>query len=167
MKVAPAGRLMNPSERSARLGHRLLQVGALLFLVALIVGIAVPRVPVPRLGLSVHLLGLMQGLFLMVAGLLWPRLELSRRLSQLGAGLAIYGCLAAWTANLLAALWGAGNSMLPLAAGQAHGSALQEAVVAIGLRTAAVSLVAALILILWGLRSPPVAPIEDQREALS
>jgi hypothetical protein len=89
----------------------------------------------------------------MVIGLVWPKLRLSRVSSRLGLLLAVYGCFAAWTANLLAGVWGAGSTMLPMAAGQAHGSALQEGVIALALRTAAVSLIAAAVLILWGLRS--------------
>ncbi|MGE5242541.1 MAG: hydrogenase [Bacteroidota bacterium] len=130
----------------------MLQAGILLFLVALLVGLAVPRFAVPRLGLSAHLLGIMQGLFLMVAGVLWPRLKLTRAAFRIGFWLALYGCFAAWSANMLAAVWGAGNSMLPIAAGQAHGNALQEAIIATGLRTAAAALIAVAILILWGLR---------------
>ena len=125
----------------------------LLFLLALLVGLAVPRFAVPRLGLSTHLLGIMQGTFLLVAGLLWPKLKLTRVLSRVGSYLAVYGCVAAWTANLLGALWGAGNSMMPIAAGQARGSVLQEGIIATGLVTSAVSLIAVAILILWGLRA--------------
>jgi hydroxylaminobenzene mutase len=152
---------MSSAKPPAQVGQRLIQAGALLFLAGLIVGFAVPRFAVPRLGLSVHLLGITQGLFLMVAGLVWPRLDLTRRLSLLGMGLAAYGCLAAWTANLLAALWGAGSHLLPLAAGQAQGSPVQEAVIAIGLRTAAISLVAALMVMLWGLRASAGKPADN------
>jgi len=53
----------------------------------------------------------MQGLFLMVLGGFWPRLRLTPAMSRVGVFLAIYGCFAAWTANLSAAIWGAGNSM--------------------------------------------------------
>jgi hydroxylaminobenzene mutase len=144
---------MDTFDWSIRQGHRLLQVGIFLFLLALLVGLAVPRFVVPRLGLSTHLLGIMQGMFLMIIGLVWPKLRLSRVSSRLGFLLAVYGCFAAWTANLLAGFWGAGSTMLPMAAGQAHGSALQEGVIALALRTAAVSLIAAAVLILWGLRS--------------
>lgn len=144
---------MDRPDWSHRLGHRLMQVGILLFLLALVVGLAVPRFAVPRLGLSTHLLGVMQGIFLMVAGLLWPRLRLTRALSRVASGLAIYGCLAAWIANLLSGLWGAGSSMLPLAAGQARGSALQEGIITVALRSAGVSLIAAAILVAWGLRA--------------
>jgi hydroxylaminobenzene mutase len=45
----------------------------LLFLLALFVGLAVPKFALPRLALSTHLLGIMQGTFLLVAGSLWPR----------------------------------------------------------------------------------------------
>jgi hydroxylaminobenzene mutase len=96
----------------------------------------------------------MQGLFLMAAGLMWPKLDLTRAVSRLAFWLAVYGCFAAWSANLMAGLWAAGSPMLPMAAGGAHGSAFQEAVIAICLRSAALSLVAVSLLILWGLRAP-------------
>jgi hydroxylaminobenzene mutase len=136
----------------ARQASRLVRLGVLLFLLALLTGLFVPNFRVPRLGLSAHLLGISQGLFLMVAGLLWSKLQLSPTASRLGFWLVTYGCFAAWTANVLGASWGAGAAMLPMAAGGAHGSALQEAIIAVALRTAAVSLIAALLLMLWGLR---------------
>ena len=137
-----------------RQGHRLLQLGMLVFLFALIVGVAVPTFTVPRLGLSTHLLGIMQGLFLAVSGLLWPRLKLAPAVMRLAFWLAVYGCLAPLIANLLAAMWAAGNSLLPIAAGQARGSTLQEAVIAILLRSGGASLIAVASLIVWGLRGP-------------
>lgn len=140
-----------------RQAQRLLQLGILLFLLALLVGLAVPRFAVPRLALSVHLLGLMQGLFLMALGLLWPRLKFSPRLSTVTFWLAIYGCFAAWKANFLAAYWGAGNTIVPIAAGAARGSDLQEAIINAVLRTAAVALIATAVLVLWGLRGKPDA----------
>lgn len=144
---------MDTSDWSSRQGHRLLQLGMLVFLIALLVGLAVSQFAVPRLGLSAHLIAIMQGLFLMVSGLLWPKLQLTRAMARAAFWLAVYGCFAAWTANVLAGVWGAGNSMLPIAAGAARGSTLQEGIIAIGLRTAAVSLISAAMLILWGLRT--------------
>jgi hydroxylaminobenzene mutase len=142
------------SDRLPRHAQRLLQAGALLFLLALFVGLGIPGFTVPRLALSAHLLGLMQGTFLIAVGLLWPRLGLTPSLSGIGCGLAIYGCVAAWTANVCGAAWGAGSPMLPMAAAGARGSALQEGVIRILLLTAAPSLIAMAVLILWGLRSP-------------
>jgi len=136
-------------------GHRLLQVGGLLFLLGLVVGLGVPKFTLPRLALSTHLLGITQGTFLMVGGLLWPKLKLTRAGSGIGRVLATYGCLAAWTANLLGAVWGAGGSMVPMAAGGARGSAFQEATIRVLLMSAAVSLVCVAVLILWGLRTAP------------
>jgi hypothetical protein len=52
----------------------------------------------------------------------------------------------------LGALWGAGNTMLPLAAGQARGNVVQERIIAAGLVSAAVSLIAMATIMLWGLR---------------
>ncbi len=143
---------MDSSSSLRRQGHRLLQVGAVLFLLALLVGLVVRTFAVPRLGVSTHLLGIMQGIFLMVLGLLWPRLQLTRGMARAAALLAVYGCVAAWSANLLAAIWGAGNTMLPIGAGPARGSALQEGVIGVALRSAAIALIAAVVLVLWGLR---------------
>ena len=155
---------MQTSDDLARHGHGLIQLGMFLFLLALLVGLAVPKFAVPRLGLSTHLLGIMQGLFLMVAGLLWPTLRFSSLMSRIGIFLAVYGCFAAWTANLTAAIIGAGNSLLPIAAGQAQGSPLQETLIAIALRSAAVSLIAVTILILWGLRRLRLEELDTPRK---
>lgn len=144
---------MNDSTEILRQGHRLLQVGITLFLIALVVGLFVPKFTVPRIGLSVHLLGITQGIFLMLLGSLWPRLRLSRLVLKIAFWLAVYGCLSAWTTTLFAGIWGAGNRMLPLAAGAAHGTRLQETLIALGLRSAALALIVAAVLILWGLRS--------------
>lgn len=127
-----------------------MRVGTTLFLLALLIGLLVPRFAVPRLALSVHLLGLMQGTFLIVLGLVWPRLHLTQAWARVGSWLVIYGCVAAWTSNVLAATWG-GSTMLPLASGQARSSAFHDGIITIGLRSSAVSLVAATLLVLWGL----------------
>jgi (hydroxyamino)benzene mutase len=146
---------MMPADSSAlsvRQAHRLLQLGLALFFVSLLVGLAVPRFVVPRLGLSVHLLGILQGLFLAVVGLLWHRLTLGPVSSRVAFWAVSYGCIAAWSANLLGAVWGAGSSMLPMAAGGATGSQMQEQFITVLLRTGALGLIVALLLLLWGLR---------------
>lgn len=147
---------MHSSDWRSQQAHRLLQLGVLLFLFALLVGLAVPFFAAPRVGLSAHLLGIMQGIFLIVTGLLWTRLNLTASKSRIVFCLLIYGCFGAWVANVLAAMWAAGSSMLPLAAGQARGTMLQEATIKVVLRTAAASLIAAVIFIAWGLQTRPV-----------
>jgi hypothetical protein len=69
----------------------------------------------------------------------------------------VYEAVAATLSNVLAAAWGAGNTIIPIAAGPAHGSDLQEIVINIGLRSTALALIVALALILWGLRRASAA----------
>ena len=138
-------------------GHRLLQVGMLLFLLGLLVGFAVPALRNPRMGLASHLEGLLNGLFLLVLGLVWPRLALGRRASAALFWLAIYGTVANWGTTLLAAIWGAGSRM-SLAAGSHRGTVGRELAIDVLLVTLSIAIVAASVLVLWGLRRPPTPP---------
>jgi hydroxylaminobenzene mutase len=137
---------------TARHARRLLRAGAALFLLGLLVGFGVQRFAVPRLALSAHLLAIMQATLLLALGLLWPKLALTGRSSQAGTILAIYGFGAAWVANLLAAFWGAGHAMVPMAAGGATGTAAQETILRVLLISGALGQVALAVLVLWGLR---------------
>jgi (hydroxyamino)benzene mutase len=139
---------MEPFSATQEQARGLLQLGLVLFFLALLVGIVVPHFSVPRLALSLHLLGVLQGTFLIAISAVWPRLNLTRTTSLLASGLLAYGCVAAWLANLLGAYWGAGNTLLPMAAGAAQGSSLQEGIIAVLLRSSAVTLVAAILLML-------------------
>src|SRR5207248_3329325 len=60
--------------------------------------------------------------------------------------------LAIVAAYLLGAVWGAGNTTMPLAAGAAHGSNFQEAVIKIVAYSSAPTGIISFALILWGLR---------------
>ncbi len=93
----------------------LLQLGILLFLIGLLTGFVIPKLGNPRMGLASHLEGLMNGLFLVVLGLVWQRLALSETWLIIVFWLAIYGSFANWLATLLAAIWKAGATM-PMAA---------------------------------------------------
>lgn len=127
-------------------------LGLSLFLLSLLVGLAIPRFSVPRLALSAHLIGLLQGVFLIVVGIVWPRLSFGPAAARLAFWLLAYGCLVAWTANLAGAALGAGSTIVPMAAGAARGSAAQETILMLALRSSGVALVGALLLILWGAR---------------
>lgn len=137
--------------------HRLLQLGILLFLLGLLVGFVVPALANPRMGLASHLEGIMNGIFLVVLGLLWPRLHLSPNASTTLFWLALFGTFANWTATLLAAFWGAGASM-PLAAAGHEGSAMQEGIIDVLLITLSLAMVGVCTLVLWGLRVAPGKP---------
>jgi len=134
-------------------GQALLQAGVALFLAGLLVGLAVPAMANPRLGLASHLEGLMNGLFLIVLGLLWPRLVLSPLLERVTFWTALYGTIANLAATLLAAIWGAGR-MMPIAAQGHVGTELQERAIDALLVSLALAMVTVCVLVLAGLRRP-------------
>ncbi len=136
----------------SRQGHRMLQIGVVLFVFSALEGFAIPSLSVPRLGLSVHTLSALQGVMLLGLGLLWPRLNLGTTTSRIAFWTYIYSSIATLVPYVMAAIWGAGNSTIPLAAGAAHGSAFQEAIIKVVLYSAAPTFFISMALILWGLR---------------
>ena len=143
---------MNASNMLSRQGHRMLQIGVALFVFSALEGFAIPSLPVPRLGLSVHTLSAMQGVMLLGLGLLWPRLDLGATASRIAFWTYIYSSFATLVPYVLAAIWGAGNTTIPLAAGAAHGSAFQEAIIKVVLYSAAPTFFISMAFIIWGLR---------------
>ena len=141
---------MNSSRMLSLQSHRLLQVGAALFLFTSFQGFAVPYFTVPNLGRSVH-----SGVLLVALGLLWPRLNLDAASSRIAFWFLIYSDFATIAAFLLAGVWGAGSSIMPLAADGAHGSNFQEEVIRVVAYSAAPTGIASFALILWGLRIKP------------
>jgi len=135
--------------------QRLLQVGVGLFLFAVLLGLVIQHFTLPRVALSAHLIGILQGIFLVMVGLVWSRLNLTLLQFRLTFWFIVYQAIAATMSNVLAAIWGVGHSIIPIAAGSAHGSKIQETVIHIGLRSAGATLIVALLLILWGLRRAP------------
>jgi hydroxylaminobenzene mutase len=115
-------------------------------------GFTIPSLPLPRLGLSVHTLSALEGVMVLGLGLLWPRLNLGAAASRIAFWTYIYSSFATLVPYVLAALWGAGNSTMPLAAGTERGSALQEAIIKVVLYSAAPTFLIAIALIIWGLR---------------
>ena len=142
-----------PASQSAT-AHRLLQLGVLLFLIGLLIGLAVPALANPRMGLASHMEGVMNGLFLIALGLVWPTLTSSPGMQRLTFVLAVYGAFANIVATFLSAAWGAGAPMMPLAAGGHEGSSVQELVIRVLLVSLALADIAACVLVLVGLRRP-------------
>ena len=135
-------------------GDRLLQLGVLLFLFGLITGFATPVAANPRMALTSHLEGVLNGMFLLIIGLLWPRLAIGPRSAGLVFGLLVYGTFANWGTTLVAALWGAGETMMPLAGAGYTGTSAQELLITFGLLSLSVAMLVACPILLWGLRMP-------------
>jgi hydroxylaminobenzene mutase len=140
-----------------RQGHRLIQLGALLFLLTSIEGLFIESFPVPALGRSVHTLAAMSGVVLIALGLIWPRLNLARANAEAAFWTLLYSTVATLLIFVLAALWGAGASIIPIAAQGARGSETQETILTAIAYTAGATALVAFSLILWGLRGMPDA----------
>jgi hydroxylaminobenzene mutase len=136
-----------------RQSQRLLQIGVVLFLLTSFEGFVIPLFPVPQLGRSVHTLSGFTGVLLVAVGLMWPRLLLSGRAARVAFWCLLFSSLATIAGFVLAALWGAGSSIMPLAAGGARGSDLQEAIIQVVMYPAAPTGIVAFALMLWGLRA--------------
>ena len=134
-----------------------MRAGILLFVLGLLTGLFSPMLANPRMGLSSHLEGLMNGMFLLILGLLWKRLRLAGLLSRLAVGLAISGTYVNWATTLLAAGWGAGATLMPIASLGRQGTGFQELIIKIGLLWLTVAILACCGLVLWGLRGPGAA----------
>ena len=124
--------------------------GVLLFLLGLLTGLAIPALSNPRMGLSAHLEGLLNGIFLVLLGLIWHELRLGPRAASAAFRLVLFAAYANWTATLLSAAWGTGK-LTPLAAGGRIGAPWQEAIVGAGLISLTVAIIAGVALVLVGL----------------
>ncbi len=143
----------------SRQGRRLLQVGVGLLIFSSLEGFAIPYAAAPRLGLSAHTLSGLQCVILLALGLVWPKLNLSAATSRIAFSTLVYSTFAILTAYVLAATWGAGNETMPLAAGAAHGTALQETAIKIVAYSSAPTGLVSFALIFWGLRGVPDAAL--------
>jgi hydroxylaminobenzene mutase len=70
----------------------------------------------------------MNGMFLILAGLIWNRLELGRFWLHVAFWTLLYGTWANWGATLLAGIWGTGR-MTPIGSGGRTGKPAHEAAV--------------------------------------
>src|SRR5665213_683853 len=131
--------------------RRLLWHGVFVFLLGLLSGFSTPFLANPRMGLSAHLVAVTAGSFLILMGLIWPKLSLSRPQQGWTCGLLLYGTYSNFSVTLLAALWG--TKSLTSINGGTGGADWQEVFVRIGFITVIIAALAACLLVLYGLRS--------------
>ncbi|EFG76183.1 hydroxylaminobenzene mutase [Mycobacterium parascrofulaceum ATCC BAA-614] len=125
-------------------------LGLVLFLVGLLTGFAVPVLKNPRMALSSHLEAVLNGMFLVLLGLLWPHLHLSHSWGVAAVALIVYAAYANWLATLLAAAWGAGRRFAPIAAADHEAAAAKENFVSFLLLSLAVAIVAGVVIVIAG-----------------
>lgn len=130
--------------------RRLVWYGMLLFLLGLLTGFAEQRFTNVRMGLSAHLEGVMNGIFLVALGAIWSAVRLPRLAKAIAYWTALYGTYVNWGVTSMAAAFGtAANS--PISSAGHSGKPWQESLIANGFLSVAIAIVAASILVLWGL----------------
>jgi hydroxylaminobenzene mutase len=140
------------SETKIQLSRQFIRYGILLFLLGLLTGLIIPFMSNARMGLSSHLEGVMNGMFLMLIGLILHKVNLSDKLLKLVFILSLYGTFVNWSTTLFAGLIGGGAEMMPLAGNGLRGSELQEIIIKFGLATLSLCIIAVCSILFWGFR---------------
>ncbi|CAM4132527.1 Hydroxylaminobenzene mutase HabA [Mycobacterium basiliense] len=126
-------------------------LGLMLFLLGLLTGFAIPALKNPRMALASHLEAVLNGMFLVLLGLLWPHIHLPNALGATAVVLIVYGAYANWLATLLAAAWGAGRKLAPIAAGNHSATATRERIVSFLLLSLSLAIVVGVGIVIAGL----------------
>lgn len=130
---------------------KLIFLGVLLFLLGLFVGLVVPILANPRMGVSSHLEGVMNGMLLVMLGLIWNKLQLSDKVLTRTYWLALYGTFVNWFGVLLAAIFDAG-AMMSVAANGKQGPPIIEGIVTFSLLSLSIAMIIVSVTVLIGLK---------------
>ena len=131
--------------------RRLMFHGICLFMLGLLTGFAEQHFVNVRMGLAAHLEGLMNGIFLMALGAIWPHVRLSSRAATIAYWTSLYGTYGNWLITILAATFGTA-ALSPITGAGHSGLPWQESLVTAGFMSVGITIVAATGLVLWGLR---------------
>ena len=132
--------------------RRLMWHGMFLFLIGLLTGFAEPHFTNIRMGLSAHLEGVMNGIFLLAVGAIWTEVRLAPTAKAVAYWVGLYGTYANWFFTALAAIFGTGT-LSPITAPGRTAQPWQEALVTAGLVSVGVAIVVFAVMGLWGLRA--------------
>lgn len=142
---------MNGAISQEQQSINLIKFGVALFLLGLITGFVIPSMENPRMGLSSHLEAVMNGMFLILIGIIWSRLSLPKSIQNFGYVSSLYGTYTNWGTTLFAGIIGGGSELMPLAGKGLQGTFWQEALIKFGLISLSLSMVAVCVIILYGL----------------
>jgi hydroxylaminobenzene mutase len=131
--------------------RRLLWHGMFLFLLGLLTGFVEASFQNPRMGLAAHLEGVMNGTFLVALGAIWSEVKLQTPQKAIAYWAVLYGTYANWVFTTLAAILGTA-ALSPITAAGHSGRPWQEALVMLGFMSVGLTIVAASVMVLWGLR---------------
>ncbi len=140
---------MQTKPKTKKYADWLLFLGVLLFLFGLVIALFIPLMTNPRMGVSAHLEGTLNGMFLLILGLIWHKLVLKEKWLTITFWLTIYGSFANFVAVSIGAVTGAGK-MMPIAGGK-EGTPVLESLISFLLITLSLAMIIACILLLLGL----------------
>lgn len=140
---------MKNETQTMQYANWLLFLGILLFLFGLLIGLFIPIMANPRMGLSAHLEGTLNGMFLVLLGLIWGKLHLKENWLRSTFWLAIYASFANFAAVTMGAITGAGK-MMPIAGGK-EGTPIIEGLISFLLISLALAMILVCSIILIGL----------------
>jgi hydroxylaminobenzene mutase len=124
--------------------------GAVLFLLSLLSGFAIPFLSNPRMGVSAHVAGLESGMALWGLGLMWQRVALPAGVERTAQIVAVAGLYTIFISLSLAALWGTSRAT-PIAGAGHQANPMRETAVTLLLTSGSLASVVAVALVLWGL----------------
>jgi hydroxylaminobenzene mutase len=136
---------MKPANR------RLMWHGMLLFLFGLITGLFETHFTNVRMALAAHLEGVLNGILLVALGAIWSEVILPNAAKVTAYWIALYGTYVNWLVTTLAATFGTA-ALSPVSAAGHSARPWQESVVTDGFLSVSAAIMAATLLVLWGLR---------------
>jgi len=137
------------------MNKKIIRHGFILILIALVSGLFIPVMAIPRLGLSSHTIGILGGVLLIAIGAIWAQFALSLKQLKCLYYSWLYSSYVNWLGCLTGAILGAGKTT-PVAAAGIVGSAFGESVVSAMLISVGLVSFIAVGLSLWGLRARSV-----------
>jgi hydroxylaminobenzene mutase len=140
---------MGNNTKTIQYADWLIFLGILLFLFGLLIAFFIPVMINPRMGLSAHLEGIMNGIFLVLLGLIWSKILLQTKWLTAVFWLTIYGSFANFVAVTISALTGAGK-MMPIAGG-IKGASLVEGLISFLLISLSLAMAVVCVIVLTGL----------------
>lgn len=130
--------------------RKLKMFGMLLFLLGLLTGVIMVNLENPRMALAAHLEAIMNGIFLVIAGLIWNELNISSAIKKITLATLLYGTYMNWFTTLLAAYFGT-SKMTPIAGKGFNGTAVHDQIVSTGFISVGLTMIFSLTMIVYGL----------------
>lgn len=140
------------SSQSDDFKRRLLWHGIFLCTLGFIIGLFIPLYANPRAGLATHLLGITEGIFLAVVGLVYPNLKLSLFNAKLAFWMLLISAYVGLLGEFLGAAFGLTKVFLITAQGLTPSIAWMETSVEIAIKGISLFLLLACFILLFGLR---------------